>query len=149
MSKMKEFFVWTAKQILAVIVFIVVVGVFVQLYFDEDDINNFGRPKSDSWNITATDLWTEYAENEVRADIKYKGKTIYVKGNLIRVSKTFFGKIEVSLDASRAMGLSAELSDGQEDLIAEKSHGDLMVLQCICGGGSVLSIPILSECVVK
>ena len=148
MSKMKKFFLWTAKQVLAVIVLIVVVGVFVQLYFDEDDINNFGRPKSDSWNITATDLWTEYAENEVKADEQYKGKTIYVKGNLVRVSKTFLGKIEVRLDASRAIGLGAELADGQEDIVVEKSKGDLMVLQCICGG-SVMSIPILSECVVK
>lgn len=37
--------------------------------------------------IDATDLWTAYDDNEVGADGKYKGKTLYVAGRIVEIGQ--------------------------------------------------------------
>src|SRR5262249_40636627 len=55
--------------------------------------------------VTANELAKAYGENVVAADGKYKGKTLEVSGDVLRVVRSKPGKVTVELDAEEGDGL--------------------------------------------
>tara|TARA_B110000902_G_scaffold267108_1_gene358280 strand:- start:413 stop:1144 length:732 start_codon:yes stop_codon:yes gene_type:complete len=82
--------------------------------------------------ISATDLHNFFDENEVSAEIKFKGKKIYVEGVVESVGKDSKG-MSVSLKASSFMTtLLGYVNDGERGVIANLKKGDRITLYGFC-----------------
>jgi acyl carrier protein len=82
--------------------------------------------------ISATDLHNFFDENEVSAEIKFKGEKIYVEGVVESVGKDSKG-MSVSLKAGDFMTtLLGYVNNGERDVIANLKRGDRITLYGFC-----------------
>lgn len=109
-----------------------------------------------------TTLYRDYRANEVGADTKYKGKTLYVSGKIGTITKDALGGsvLSFSMDQWQIERVAARMAARQPvergDFIAAapvaKVVGDLkrgqeVSLLCV-GAGMMLTTPHLRECLV-
>lgn len=114
-------------------------------------------------SCTAAQLHREFAANEVRADAKYKGKWVEVRGRLASVAKGVTGTpyLNIAADEYGVAHVQAHLFEVQarsikketfstcsaSELAAELAPGQQVSVECL-GKGMVLTIPQLDQCVV-
>ena len=104
--------------------------------------------------ISAEQLYADYAANEVAADAKYKGKILAVSGAIESVNKDFTGAPNIVMDAgggfdkvqalfpTSAMSNLAQLRKGQRVTVTCESRGKLITyLMLRCGDGSLTLTP--------
>jgi len=124
--------------------------VFIAGCVDTDEDTKATRAKPVSYSLTAKQLYEDYENNEVNADIKYKGKVVIVSGVIQDIGKDImdsayiiFGDDKGFLDDVQCMFTSssgnstiAQLSKGQSVSVKREVSGKM---------GNVL----LSKCTLK
>ena len=98
--------------------------------------------------VSATQLYTEYSQNEAAANAKYFNKIINVRGVFKSVDKDHTGAVSLALDAGDPMnGVSCEL-DPRHVSDADQIHaGDTITVNGTCAG--VLTDVVLNRCAIE
>jgi hypothetical protein len=94
--------------------------------------------------ITAVDLQNAYEDNEVQADMRYKGRILRVTGNVESVSKDVLDKPFVAL-GTKNMFTSVVAYGMPESQVANLHKGDRITLTCK-GSGMTMRSAVLREC---
>jgi hypothetical protein len=97
--------------------------------------------------VTATQLHEAYKENEVQADMQYKGRRLLVSGKVDKVSKDVMDKPFVSLATSN-MFMEVLAYDMPENAVASLRKGMSLTLLCT-GQGMTLGSPMLHDCSIQ
>ncbi|WP_437279272.1 hypothetical protein WME90_01570 [Sorangium sp. So ce375] len=89
------------------------------------------RPREASIKVTAQALLDVYRDNEVRADMLYKGKLLYVSGTVQYIGKTDDGSITVAIGEGDVTGgrVSCDVSEAQQQDVAWLNTGKPATLQ--------------------
>ena len=101
--------------------------------------------------ITATDLWKAYADNEVNADNLYKGKLLSVTGTISDIGKDIVTKNPcVSLKAGDQLGIYSVQcffpdADEKSSTLAALKDGQKITIYGTCEGTPVTNVQ-LSDC---
>lgn len=98
-------------------------------------------------SVSASQLVSEYKENEIAADSKYKGKTLEVSGSVGSIGESF-GKQYVTLKSDDIIiAVQCFLKSSESEKAATLSQGQSVTLQ---GKNDGMSLNIsLSSCVIK
>ncbi len=95
---------------------------------------------------TAEQLHADYVANEVAADLKYKGRSIVVTGEVEDIAKNFMGEMVVRLSTGEMFQtVDCHLRPSQVAKAAELAKGDGVKFACI-GAGMVIKSPMLRDC---
>ncbi len=97
--------------------------------------------------VTTTQLFDAYQDNEVQADMQYKGKKLLVTGKVDKVSKDVLDKPFVSLSTSN-MFMSVLAYGMPESSVASLRKGMSLTLMCQ-GGGMTIGSPMLHDCSIQ
>ncbi|HDR0997909.1 OB-fold protein [Pasteurella multocida] len=98
-------------------------------------------------NATADELLVEYSANELRADKKFKGKEIFIKGTVSAIKSDVRDEPYVEIKTKhRFYTPQARFIKSEEDKVIELNKGDKLKLFCK-GAGELAGIPLLSDCV--
>ncbi|MDC4238322.1 OB-fold protein [Pasteurella multocida] len=98
-------------------------------------------------NTTADELLGEYSANELRADKKFKGKEIFIKGTVSAIKSDVRNEPYVEIKTKhRFYTPQARFIKSEEDKVIELNKGDKLKLFCK-GAGELAGIPLLSDCV--
>ena len=98
--------------------------------------------------VTATKLYTEYDDNEVAADLKYKDKVITVSGVVDDIAKDILDDIYVTLKGDEYFGtVQCFFSDSHTNKAASLKKGDRLTIKGLCTG--TLMGPIIRGCVIN
>jgi hypothetical protein len=101
-----------------------------------------------SVTVGAIPLWREYQENEVAADIRYKGKRLRVTGTLVSVERDADGSPVLHLVSGNPIFRTmATLDRAHIPAAAQLKKGDLVVVRCI-GAGVTMRFPQLEKCML-
>ncbi len=113
----------------------------------QDDKN---QQESNAIQIAATDLISEYRENEIAADLKYKDKLLYVTGVIEDFSVGLFDQKYLSLSDDEAFSFRSvhcNISDENVGLLVDLEKGQEVVVKGLSDGMTILSIS-LDDCTV-
>jgi hypothetical protein len=117
-----------------------------------------GRPDdAKAIAITAEELVKDYEGNEVAADGKYRGKTLDVKGVVLKVSnervlgndKQFVKKPCVYLKTGFVPAIMFYFEEADKESLAKLAEGTAVVLRGKCTGKVSGFVVTLSECQIK
>jgi hypothetical protein len=95
--------------------------------------SNLNQLDTSSIVVTSKDLVTEYSENEVAADSKYKGKTIIVEGQIIDIKKGVSGETFIVLEGIQGKPQVQCYYNGIDDIKTLKP-GKMVFMQGVCDG---------------
>lgn len=111
---------------------------------DADEVES----ATDVIDVTARELEKAYAENEVAADERYRGKVLRVSGVIDQISKDALGEMVVMLRSPNVMGgVHCTFDDKQKSQVASLKKGQKVTLRGR-GTGVALGAPTLSSCSV-
>lgn len=98
--------------------------------------------------VTATDLRAFYANNEIKADNFFKGKTLVVKGKIAEIRKGCLldDCVVISLAAGNGYVVTCTLAKAAENEAVNKNPGETVALQGI-GAGMTIGSPMVNNCV--
>ncbi len=98
--------------------------------------------------ITATELYSEYSANEIRADELYKNKILWVDGKINSIGKDLFDSMYLTLETENLIGgVQCMLKSSEKQKAMSLEEGDYVIVQGKNKGESVMNI-ILRECVI-
>lgn len=95
-----------------------------------------------------TSYFNEYDQNEIKADSKYKGKNIYIKGLIKGINKDITGTPFLSLNGGGYLrDTVARFKDNKENIqyLSNLNKGEIVDLKCV-GAGLALMSPTLNNC---
>ena len=96
------------------------------------------EPKEEIQITSAYNLHTEYMDNEIAADKKYKGKQLEVTGNIKNIGKDVLGRLYITLETGDIFStIQVFFKSSEEDAIAELTKGQEVT---IIGRGDGLSL---------
>lgn len=101
--------------------------------------------------ISASELYNEYKDNEVAADMKYKGKIVVVNGIVGEVGKDIVDTPYISLTGGGQYEITkvqCMFSDKDLNRLATISKGSSISIQGTCTWGK-LFWPLLQNCSIK
>lgn len=99
--------------------------------------------------VGAAQLWTDYQNNEVAADEKYKGRLLLVTGTIASIDKDAFDNMVVRLQSpNQFMNVHAKLEDSEKSEAARLSKGQKVTVKCE-GGGMIIGSPMLRDCTIE
>lgn len=119
-----------AKQLLGsgclTIIILIIIGViFYECHYKSNKpLNTIGAP-----TVIALNLKDEYDQNAVRAADKYKGRTVYVCGNISTIGDDIGGNAYIVLDRS----FQASFIDSRREWVSKKEIGEYVCLICEIG----------------
>lgn len=94
-----------------------------------------------SSTVTAKELYSEYKENEVAADKKYKDQIIEVSGEIENIGKDIANTIYITLKTGETLGnVQVMFSDEYEDQVAQLSKGQKVTVRGVCSGLALLNV---------
>jgi len=99
-------------------------------------------------SVSASDLYTQYDENEVNADKLYKDKLLQLSGVVDSVSVTL-GQIQVIINDGQEWSLVmvfCDFEDYQSDAVSALKKGDNVIIQGRCRGKALT--PALDDCAI-
>lgn len=101
-----------------------------------------------SIKVTAGDLIKAYDNNEVKADVKYKGKMLTVTGKVSNIS-VMLGQTSVEIGTGKDFewGITCYFDKDQIDKIAMLDKNDKITVTGKCDGKSFISVT-LNNCVI-
>jgi hypothetical protein len=99
--------------------------------------------------ISSTQIYKDYDDNEVAADNKYKDKVVEVKGKIIDISKDFSDDIVIKLNGLinneyEIVGVRCTFSKSHNSEAASLSKGQIITIRGKCDGK--LMGPDISGC---
>jgi len=99
--------------------------------------------------ISSTQIYKDYDDNEVAADNKYKDKVVEVKGKIIDISKDYSDDIVIKLNGLidneyEIVGVSCTFSKSHNSEAASLSKGQIITIRGKCDGK--LMGPDISGC---
>jgi hypothetical protein len=99
--------------------------------------------------VSAEQLYVDYAKNEVAADRVYKNRILAVSGSVQSINKDFVDDIYLVLDTSNEFDdVQAHLRSSEESRAASLSRGEFITVVCT-GNGMIVSSPMLKDCVIQ
>ena len=102
-----------------------------------------------SGEVTAPELWAEYARDAAAADRKFKDKAVTVSGIVRPVERDFEGTMVARLSTGDAFEtVNAKLATRNDPSIVGVSKGRSVSLLCV-GRGALMGAPQLGGCFVK
>jgi hypothetical protein len=101
-----------------------------------------------SVTVGAVRLWRDYEENEVAADVRYKGKRLHVTGTMVSVERDYDGRPVLHFLSGNPIFLTvATLDKAYLPDVAKLMKGDQVKVRCI-GGGREMRMPQLEKCML-
>ena len=131
-------------------IIIAFVGVYIT-YKDlrGDIVENSGKKEQPTIIISAPALYRAYQANEAAADHEYKDKNLLITGSVAGITKNITGKIMVSLVAPASFfDIQAYLSSSSKEAAIQLKKGQKITMLCK-GGGMMMTIVVLNDCVIK
>lgn len=107
--------------------------------------------KEVSAEITSTDLWNAYSDNEINADNQYKDKLIAVTGTITDIGKdSVSGNPCVSLNSGDQLGIYPiqcffSKDDASNEQVSALKNGDSITIYGTCAGKYLVTVQ-LSGC---
>ncbi|MEO7137033.1 MAG: hypothetical protein ABI037_04920 [Gemmatimonadales bacterium] len=99
-------------------------------------------------SVGAVRLWRDYEENEVAADIRFKGQRLRVTGTVVSVERDYEGRPVLHLLSGNPIFLTmATLNKADIPAAAQLKKGDQVVVRCI-GAGREMRMPQLERCLM-
>jgi hypothetical protein len=100
------------------------------------------------YSLGAVRLWREYEENEVAADVRYKGQRLSVTGTIVSIERDYEGQPVLHLFGGNAIFPTvARLNKADLPAVAQLKKGDQVVVRCI-GAGREMRMPQLERCLM-
>lgn len=100
------------------------------------------------YSIGAVRLWREYEENEVAADLRYKGQRLRVMGTVVSVERDYEDRPVLHLFGGNAIfSTVATLNKADIPAVSRLKKGDEVVVRCI-GAGRQMRMPLLERCLM-
>jgi hypothetical protein len=100
------------------------------------------------YSIGAVRLWREYEENEVAADLRYKGQRLRVMGTVVSVERDYEDRPVLHLFGGNAIFPTvATLNKADIPAVSRLKKGDEVVVRCI-GAGRQMRMPLLERCLM-
>jgi hypothetical protein len=100
------------------------------------------------YSIGAVRLWREYEENEVAADLRYKGQRLRVMGTVVSVERDYEDRPVLHLFGGNAIFPTvATLNKADIPAVSRLKKGDEVVVRCI-GAGRQMRMPQLERCLM-
>jgi hypothetical protein len=120
---------------------------------EQSDLNSFFKfniTKNTEKSYTASDIQEIYDKNEVKGDLKFKGKQFYVTGAIASIDSSLNDQpaVHFATDTGNQFQLpTAFFKDYENKLeqIADLSKGQEIKLLCT-GNGEMVGSPMLSDC---
>ena len=109
------------------------------------------KPKSPEVTVKSAVLTKDYKENEVSADVKYKGKLIELSGKVSSVDNgTFDNEIIVKLNDGQYdfSGPMCYMQPSEHDKVVNFKKGDSVTL-IGTGNSATIGSPMLKDCSIK
>jgi hypothetical protein len=100
------------------------------------------------YTIGAVRLWREYDENEVAADVRYKGQRLRVMGTVVSIERDYEDRPVLHLFGGNAIfPTMATLNKADIPAVTQLKKGDQVVVRCI-GAGRQMRMPQLERCLM-
>jgi|GEM_PF-2952583 len=114
------------KYIIGAIVAVLVIGAIASGGKNDSD-----PPAENAVAVTATKLWQDYKENEVKAESTYKDKVVNVTGRIRKVSTNPITKDpQVSLDTEDGLfSITCEFEEANKGEVANLAKGQTVTVQ--------------------
>ncbi|MGF6775850.1 OB-fold protein [Paraburkholderia sp. GAS334] len=110
--------------------------------------DNTPAPPLQYSEVMANVLSYDYQQNEVAADMKYKGKPLHVIGQIQSVNKDAFDDVWVGIATDNEfMPIHATLAKNSENQAATLQKGLPVAVDCI-GAGMEVGSPMLDRCAI-
>lgn len=136
----------TLKFSLALIITVIILGCGICGRTDDSAVTSEDRETYDI-SVLADDLYSEYHENEVAADNKYKGKRIKVTGIVAEIRKDFMDDEIIDLKTdNQFMDIHCEMNKSESDKVVNLRKDSQVILIGKCKGMIIGSVQ-LDDCV--
>jgi hypothetical protein len=100
------------------------------------------------YSLGAVRLWRDYEQNEVAADIRYKGQRLSVTGTIVSIERDYEGRPVLHLFGGNAIfPIVATLNKADIPAAAQLKKGGQVVVRCI-GAGREMRMPQLERCLM-
>jgi putative nucleic acid binding protein len=100
------------------------------------------------YSLGAVRLWRDYEQNEVAADIRYKGQRLSVTGTIVSIERDYEGRPVLRLFGGNAIfPIVATLNKADIPAVAQLKKGGQIVVRCI-GAGREMRMPQLERCLM-
>jgi hypothetical protein len=107
-----------------------------------------GVNKAHALEMSAADLWMEYARDPAGADRRFRDRPVVVSGTVRSIERDFDGRLMVRLSTGDALDtVNAKLAIRNDPAIAGVSKGRPLALECV-GRGALIGAPLLGSCSV-
>ena len=104
--------------------------------------------KARALELSASDLWMEYARDPAGADRRFRDRPVVVSGTVRSIERDFDGRLMVRLSTGDALDtVNAKLAMRNDPAIAGVSKGRPLALECV-GRGALIGAPLLGSCSV-
>jgi preprotein translocase subunit YajC len=129
---------------------VIVIGVLIFLWMrNNQSSKQETQPSYDAnpaaW-VDARSLASQFSDNEVRADQRWKGKQVRMTGRVRDVGTEILGKRYVVLEGDRQLDVQCIFPrDRYTDYVAKLSKGDAVTLEGKCQGKVLMNV-LVDEC---
>jgi hypothetical protein len=101
-----------------------------------------------SANLSAADLWMEYARDPAGADRRFRDRPVVVSGTVRSIERDFDGRLMVRLSTGEGLDtVNAKLAMRNDPAISVLGKGKPLSLGCV-GRGALIGSPLLANCSV-
>lgn len=102
--------------------------------------------KEEAIVISPRTLYSEYKENEVAADMKYKGKLLRIKGKVDSIGKDILDDPYLTFSIDFLESINFYFDEDNESEIANCRKGQTLAIEGRCSGLFATTSVIMSDC---
>lgn len=134
-------------------IFVAAIG-FLADYGEKNKATNTTAPTQkaateQAITVTTAQLFSDYEQNEARADNAYKGKLLSLKARVQSIDKDFMDNVVLMLATrNEFMPIHATIEKDQAQKAINLNKGDTVNLNCR-GKGKVVGTPVLDDCTIQ
>ncbi len=110
----------------------------------ESTVNSTPSPPIE---VTAFELYDTYENNEVAANMRFKGKRLKVSGVISNIAAVIMDEPVLSFHAGKDVFNPPQATGFSREQVAALSKGQYVTVECT-GDGEILGAPMLKNCVV-
>ena len=110
----------------------------------ESTVNSTPSPPIE---VTAFELYDTYENNEVAANMRFKGKRLKVSGVISNIAAVIMDEPVLSFHAGKDVFNPPQATGFSREQVAALSKGQYVTVECT-GDGEILGAPMLNNCVV-
>jgi hypothetical protein len=132
------------KILIATLVAFLAAGLFAYYLYNKP--HQSIADEKPAFNMEASALVAEYDQDEEKANAKYLGKIIEVRGVIAEKSIDKKGKYNITLQGADLSGVGCEFESNAKNKVSKLSEGQEVKIKGICTG--VLMDVVLVDCVL-